>query len=207
MCLAALSTEPCKNRLHLPEPRRKNYEVFAYRLNSMWGKYFADMSFSCYYCLTSVLWHCWLGGGRKGILPVVCLERGADLHMAQRMPLPLTVSCFSKIQIGLPFWYRLTRVVLDKGSASRGHLIVPRTRLEFGKYAASHSPVQQLGTVYLTLYEALNPLTLSKDYFNHFYFQFHTLAFHSQLQHVIPLPCINLCNAPLQCPPACYGAI
>ena len=31
------------------------------------------------------------------------------------MPLPLTVSCFSKIQIGLPFWYRLTRVVPDKG--------------------------------------------------------------------------------------------
>ena len=46
---------------------------------------------------------------------VICLERGADLHMAQQMPLPLTVSCFSKIQIGLPFWYRLTRVVLDKG--------------------------------------------------------------------------------------------
>ena len=32
---------------------------------------------------------------------VVCLERGADLHMFQLMPLPLTVSCFSKIQIGL----------------------------------------------------------------------------------------------------------
>ena len=31
---------------------------------------------------------------------VICLERGADLHMAQLMPLPLTVSCFSKIQIG-----------------------------------------------------------------------------------------------------------
>ena len=31
---------------------------------------------------------------------VVCLERGADLHMAQLMPLPLSVSCFSKIQIG-----------------------------------------------------------------------------------------------------------
>ena len=31
---------------------------------------------------------------------VVCLERGADLHMAQLVPLPLTVSCFSKIQIG-----------------------------------------------------------------------------------------------------------
>jgi len=31
---------------------------------------------------------------------VICLEQGADLHMAQPMPLPLIVSCFSKIQIG-----------------------------------------------------------------------------------------------------------
>jgi len=46
---------------------------------------------------------------------VIWLERGADLHIAQRMPLPLTVSCFSKIQIGFPFWYRLTWVVPDKG--------------------------------------------------------------------------------------------
>jgi len=34
---------------------------------------------------------------------VICLDRGADLHMAQLMPLPLTVSCFSKIQIGFTF--------------------------------------------------------------------------------------------------------
>jgi len=34
---------------------------------------------------------------------VVCLEQGADLHMAKLMPLPLTVSCFSKIQIGFTF--------------------------------------------------------------------------------------------------------
>ena len=34
---------------------------------------------------------------------VIALERGADLHMAQLMPLPLTVSRFSKIQIGLTF--------------------------------------------------------------------------------------------------------
>jgi len=34
---------------------------------------------------------------------VACLEQGADLHMAQLMPLPLTVSCFSKIQIGFTF--------------------------------------------------------------------------------------------------------
>ena len=94
---------------------------------------------------------------------VICLERDADLHMAQLVPLPLAVSCFSKIQICftflvlasvlfafsaltllvgrqeghpackktewchplslapvksrlvLPFWYRPTRVVLEKG--------------------------------------------------------------------------------------------
>ena len=40
----------------------------------------------------------WWGAG-----VVVCLEQDADLHMAQLMPLPLTVSCFSKIQIGFTF--------------------------------------------------------------------------------------------------------
>jgi len=34
---------------------------------------------------------------------VICLQRGADLHVAQLMPLPLTVSCSSKIQIGFTF--------------------------------------------------------------------------------------------------------
>jgi len=34
---------------------------------------------------------------------IICLERGADLHMAQLMPLPLTVSFFSKIQIDFTF--------------------------------------------------------------------------------------------------------
>jgi len=53
-------------------------------------------------------------GGRKGIRPVkklewwgtgvvICLERDADMHMAQLMSLPLTVFCFSKIQIGFTF--------------------------------------------------------------------------------------------------------
>ena len=40
----------------------------------------------------------WWGAGM-----VFCLERGADLHMAQLMPLPLTVSYFSRIQIGFSF--------------------------------------------------------------------------------------------------------
>ena len=34
---------------------------------------------------------------------VICLEQGADMHMAQQMSLPLTIFCFSKIQIGFTF--------------------------------------------------------------------------------------------------------
>ena len=34
---------------------------------------------------------------------VICLDRGADLHMVKLMPLPLTVSYISKIQIGFTF--------------------------------------------------------------------------------------------------------
>jgi len=36
------------------------------------------------------------------------------LHMAQLMPLLLTVSCSSKSRLVSPFWYRLTLVVPDK---------------------------------------------------------------------------------------------
>jgi len=41
----------------------------------------------------------WWGAG----VVVICLERGVDLHLAQLMPLPLIVCCFSKIQIGFTF--------------------------------------------------------------------------------------------------------
>jgi len=51
----------------------------------------------------------WWGAG-----VVICLERGADLHMAQLTPLPLTVSSI-KSTLVLPFWYRLTWVVSEKG--------------------------------------------------------------------------------------------
>jgi len=34
---------------------------------------------------------------------VICVDRDSDLHMAQLMPVPPTVSCFSKIQIGFTF--------------------------------------------------------------------------------------------------------
>ena len=52
---------------------------------------------------------------------VICLERGAHLHMSQLMPLPLTVSCFSKIQIGFTF-------LVPAYSGSPGQRAVKRAR-------------------------------------------------------------------------------
>ena len=48
---------------------------------------------------------------------VICLGRGADLHMVQLMPLPVTVSCFSKIRIGFTFL-----VAAHLGSPRKGPL-------------------------------------------------------------------------------------
>jgi len=46
---------------------------------------------------------------------VICVEQGADLHMSQLMPLPLTVSCFSEIQIRCTFL-----VLAHPGSPGKG---------------------------------------------------------------------------------------
>ena len=45
----------------------------------------------------------WWGAGM-----VICLERGADLHTAQLMPLPLTAFCFKKIRLINPDWFLLS---------------------------------------------------------------------------------------------------
>jgi len=75
---------------------------------------FSDVIWCC--------WRCWLGG-RKGIRPgknwVVgcwrgCLGWGADLHIAQQIPLPLTLSCSSKSRLVLTF------LVLPFGTCSPG---------------------------------------------------------------------------------------
>ena len=69
---------------------------------------------------------------------VICLERGADLHMAQLMPLPLTVSCSSKIQIGFTFLvpahlgrpgHRAVKRLLNV--CMREHITVTEFSLEF----------------------------------------------------------------------------
>jgi len=48
---------------------------------------------------------------------VICLERGADLHVVPLMSLPLTVSCFCRIQIGFTFL-----VLAHLGSPGKGPL-------------------------------------------------------------------------------------
>jgi len=39
---------------------------------------------------------------------VMCLGQGADLHMAQLMLLPLTISCYNKFRLVLPSWFYLS---------------------------------------------------------------------------------------------------
>jgi len=73
----------------------------------------------CLQCFDAVGW---VAGRASGLYKtewwdvgmVMCLGQGADLHMAQLMPLPLTISCSTKSRLVLPFWYRLTWVVPDK---------------------------------------------------------------------------------------------
>jgi len=86
----------------------------------------------------SVLWRCWLGD-RKGMGPVktewwdagvvVCLGWGADLHMAQLIPLSPTASCSrkSRLVLVLSFWYWLTRVVPVKIRSHKMAVVVVRS--------------------------------------------------------------------------------
>jgi len=89
--------------------RKSLIEIETSELNKvwLWLKYYV-----CIIQVPSVLWRCWLGG-RKGIRLVKhgvvgCWHgypSGAKCRLAyaQLMPLQLTVSCFSKIQIGFTF--------------------------------------------------------------------------------------------------------
>jgi len=56
---------------------------------------------------------CWAAG------MVICLRWGTDLHMAQLIPLPLTISCSSKSTLVLPFWCQLIWLVPDKCPLNR----------------------------------------------------------------------------------------
>ena len=81
-----------------------------------------------------MLWHCWLGG-RKGIQPVKKLSGGvlawlSDWSEVQTCIWPSWCHCHSlspasvKSRLVLSFWYRLTRVLPDKGPLLNGCVCV-----------------------------------------------------------------------------------
>jgi len=85
----------------------------------------ANNYYYCYFLVPSVLWHCWLGG-RKSIRPVKKLSGGVLAWLSvwsevQTCIWPSWCYCHSlslvsvKSRLVLPFWYRLTWVVPEKG--------------------------------------------------------------------------------------------
>ena len=84
---------------------------------------------------------------------VVCLERGADLHVAQLMPLPLTVSCFSKILIGF----------VPAHLGSPGNRAVKRVCvcvgewIPWGEVESYYLPLTKAGAVHKVLVLACSP--------------------------------------------------
>jgi len=72
----------------------------SFRLSNFPGKSVTLATILCAWCVNGSCTHTRLTALFPGHGMVICLERDTDLHMARLMPLPLTVSCFSKIQIG-----------------------------------------------------------------------------------------------------------
>ena len=83
---------------------------------------------------------------------VICLERGADLHMARLMPLPLIVSCSIKSRLVIPFWYRLTGVVPEKGPLN-GCMYHLKHPVNFSKFTA----------VFCAVFDAVNSMHRCMD--------------------------------------------
>ena len=72
-------------------------------------------------------------------LSVWSLERGADLHMAQLILLPLTVSCFSKIQTGFTFLVPAHPGSPGKGAVKRVCVCVYYYYYHHSTFSAQHT--------------------------------------------------------------------
>ena len=68
----------------------------------------------------------------------ICVERDADLHMAQLMLLPLTVSCFDKIQICFTF-------LVPAHPGSPGKRAIKRVCVRVKYHSVRHTPVGVCG--------------------------------------------------------------
>ena len=120
---------------------------------------------------------------------VICLERDADLHMAQLMPLPLTVSCFSIIQIGFTFLVPAHPGSPGKMAVKRVCVCVytdcPIIRQSFctshKKFSRKNRQWQQQG---LTTSAAKQPTAAAADIIHSSKFVLHRLISHSVLWHL-----------------------
>ena len=82
------------------------------------------------------------------------LERGADLHMVQLMPLPLTVCCFSKIQIGFTF-------LVPAHPGSLGQRAVKRVGVCVSSMALRSGNIVGIDTIFVALFvEVLHTLCI-----------------------------------------------
>ena len=121
---------------------------------------------------------------------VICLEQGADLHMAQLMPLPLTVSCSSKIQIGFTF-------LVPAHLGSPGHRAVKRVCVLYVEYlnavckTCSHLAIITIAVV-SGLFTGNAPMLLSKR--AHFIRNQHLLAkcYNSNFAHRLLLTILSM---------------
>ena len=86
---------------------------------------------------------------------VICLERGADLHMAQRFYCHSLSLAAVKSRLVLPFWYRLTRVVPDKGPLNVCVCVSPNSNTSiYTNYSINHSmhvAIMEFDNVYSNL--------------------------------------------------------
>jgi len=93
---------------HWPKARKRSEVTTTLIVERLGGFSATLLETNCLQCFDAVGWAAWRAPGlwkteRWDAGVVICLVRGADLHTAQLMPLPLTVSCSSKIRIGFTF--------------------------------------------------------------------------------------------------------
>ena len=95
---------------------------------------------------------------------VICLEQGADLHIAQLMPLPLTVSCFSKIQIGFTFLVPAHPGSPKKGLLNRGvcetTMVIKKLNLKMADSCRFQNPLNHdISSIFLPILMKFSMMT------------------------------------------------
>ena len=123
----------------------------------------------------------WWGAGM-----VIYLERGADLHMDRLMPLPLTVSCFSKIQIGFTF-------LVPAHPGSPGQWAVKRVCVCVCNFTKQKLPLPLAELVAHLIYGSLNPPeSISKQHLSFWFSRFSTAHSCNQQTHRPHYICGNM---------------